>query len=60
MVLETLNLLKRLDLKAMGHNSAEYLHAVVEALKLAAADRERYFGDPDFIDVPLDRLLSED
>lgn len=59
MVLETLNLLKRLDLKAMGHNSADYLHAVVEAMKLAAADRERYFGDPDFISVPVDRLLSE-
>lgn len=60
MVLETLNILKRVDLKGMGHNSAEYLHTVVEALKLAAADRERYFGDPDFIDVPVDRLLSEE
>jgi gamma-glutamyltranspeptidase/glutathione hydrolase len=60
MVLQTLNLLKRLDLKAMAHNSADYVHAIVEALKLAAADRERYFGDPDFVDVPVGRLLSDD
>ena len=58
MLLETLNILKRFDLKAMGHNSVEYLHTLAEALKLAAADRENYFGDPRFIDVPLDELLS--
>jgi gamma-glutamyltranspeptidase / glutathione hydrolase len=59
MVLETLNILKGFDLKAMGHNSAAYVHAVTEALKLAAADREVYFGDPDFVDVPLEALLSD-
>lgn len=59
MVLETLNLLKGFDLAAMGHNSPAYLHAVVESIKLAAADRERYFGDPDFVDVPLNVLLSD-
>src|SRR5262249_30380047 len=58
MVLETLNLLKALELRAMGHNSAAYIHAVTEALKLAAADREAYFGDPAFEDVPLDVMLS--
>jgi gamma-glutamyltranspeptidase/glutathione hydrolase len=60
MVLEALNILQALDLKVMRHNSASYIHAVTEALKLAAADREAYFGDPDFVDVPLDILLSPD
>jgi gamma-glutamyltranspeptidase / glutathione hydrolase len=59
MVLEALNILERLDLAAMGHNSPAYIHAVTEALKLAAADREAYFGDPEFVDVPLDVLLSK-
>ena len=60
MVLEALNILDGLDLRGMGHNSAAYVHAVTEALKLAAADREVYFGDPDFVDVPLNVLLSKD
>ncbi len=60
MVLEALHILDGLDLKAMRHNSAAYIHAVTEALKLAAADREVYFGDPDFVDVPLDTLLSRE
>ena len=60
MVLEALNILAGLDLRGMGHNSAAYVHAVTEALKLAAADREVYFGDPAFVDVPLDILLSDD
>ncbi len=60
LVLEALNILDGIDLAAMGHNSADYVHTVTEALKLAAADREAYFGDPDFVDVPLDRLLSPD
>ncbi len=59
MLLQALNLLDPIDLRAMGHNSAAHLHAVVEALKLAAADREAYFGDPDFTDVPLETLLSK-
>jgi gamma-glutamyltranspeptidase/glutathione hydrolase len=60
MVLEALNLLKVLDLRGMGHNSAAYIHAVTEALKLAAADREVWFGDPAFEDVPLHILLSDE
>ena len=60
MVLEALNLLEGFDLASLGHNEAPYIHTVVEALKLAAADREVYFGDPDFVDVPLDELLSKD
>ena len=59
MVLEAFNLLEGIDLVSLGHNSAPYVHAVVEALKLAAADREFYYGDPKFVDVPLDTLLSK-
>jgi gamma-glutamyltranspeptidase/glutathione hydrolase len=59
MVLEALNIVAGLGLRGMGHNSAAYVHAVTEALKLAAADRETWFGDPAFVDVPLDTLLSD-
>jgi len=54
-----LNLLERYDLKAMGHNSADYIHASVEAMKLAMADRDTYLGDMDFIRVPFEGLLSK-
>jgi gamma-glutamyltranspeptidase / glutathione hydrolase len=60
MVLEALNILGGMNLRDRGHNSAAYIHGVTEALKLAAADREVYFGDPAFVDVPLDVLLSDD
>ena len=56
----TLNLLQGYDLKAMGHNSAEYIHTSAEALKLAFADREKYLGDMDFIRIPYQGLLSND
>jgi gamma-glutamyltranspeptidase/glutathione hydrolase len=55
-----LNLLKRFDLKGYGLNSADYIHAHVEATKLVMADRDAYFGDPRFIDVPIETLLSEE
>ena len=55
-----LNLLEGADLKAMGHNSAEYIHANVEAVKLAFADRDTYLGDTDFIRIPFEGLLSKD
>lgn len=58
-LLQTLNLLEGYDLPAMGHNSADYIHTVVEAMKLAFADREFYYGDPEFSAVPLKRLLSK-
>lgn len=58
MILSAAQILSGLDLAAMGHNSAAYIHAVAEALKLSAADREAYFGDPAHVDVPLDRLLD--
>lgn len=60
LVLSALAQLAGVDLAAMRHNSADYIHTVTEAMKLAAADREAYFGDPDFIAVPIDRLLSDD
>ena len=55
---QTLNLLAGFDLKSMGHNSPAYIHHLTEALKLAFADRHHYYGDPRFVDVPLDVLLS--
>jgi len=58
--LQQLNLLEGLDLAALGHNSADYIHTVVEAAKLAFADREAYYGDPEFDDVPLEVLLSKE
>ena len=58
-MLEALNMLEGYDLKAMGHNSAEYLHTVVEVVKLAFADRDRYYGDPKFSKIPEDMLLSK-
>lgn len=54
-----LNLLEKYDLRAMGHNSADYIHVCVEAAKLAYADREKYLGDMDFISIPFEKLLSK-
>lgn len=53
-----LNILKSYDLKAMGHNSPDYIHVVAEALKLVFADRHHHFGDPDFVKVPIAGLMS--
>ena len=58
-MVETLNLLEGYDLKAMGHNSTEYIHTLTEALKLGLADRDRYYGDPDFVKIPTAELLSK-
>ncbi|MDH5753547.1 MAG: gamma-glutamyltransferase family protein, partial [Deltaproteobacteria bacterium] len=59
-MLQTLAILENFDLKAMGHLSADYLHTVVEAIKLAYADREQYYGDPAQVDVPMAGLLSKE
>ncbi len=56
-LLMALNILEGLDLKAMGHNSGDYLHVLLETLKLVFADREAYFGDPGFVNVPMQGLL---
>ena len=57
-LLETLRLLEKFDLRRMQHNSGEYVHLLVEAMKLALADRDTYYADPLFVDVPLEQLLS--
>jgi len=59
-VLEMLNILEGYDVKSLGHNSAEYLHLLVEAKKLAYADRAWHIADPVFYKAPLDKLLSKD
>jgi gamma-glutamyltranspeptidase/glutathione hydrolase len=58
-LLQALSILKNFDLHGMGHNSAAYLHTVIEAVKLAWADREQFYADPDFIRVPIDTMLSD-
>ena len=56
---QALRLLEGFDLKGMGHLSADYVHVVTEALKLAMADRDEYYADPDFVEVPISKLLSD-
>ena len=58
--LQQLALLEGFDLRALGLGSAEFVHTVVECSKLAFADREAFYGDPDFVDVPVERLLSRE
>ena len=57
--LQQLTIMEGFDLASLGHNSPEYIHLLIETAKLAFADREKYYGDPDFVDVPLDILLSK-
>ena len=59
LLLQALNILEHFDLGAMGHNSVQHIHTVAEALKLALADRERHYGDPEFAKVPTDGLVSK-
>ena len=58
MLLEMLNILECFDLRAMGHNSPEYMRTLVEVMKIATSDKDRHVGDPRFVDVPLDRLTD--
>jgi len=58
-LLQMLRIADGLPLKEAGHNSSRYVHLTIEAVKLAFADREAFYGDPRFVDVPIDRLLSE-
>ena len=56
---QTLRLLEDRDLKSLGHHSTDYIHVVIEAMKLAFADRDAFYADPNFVDVPLKTLLSD-
>lgn len=57
-LLQMLSLLGEVDLEALGHNSKAYVHLLAEVMNLCFADRERYYGDPRFVDVPMQTLLS--
>lgn len=57
-LLQTLRLLETYDLAALGHNETDYVHLLVESMKLALADRDTYYGDPLRVEVPLHQLLS--
>jgi len=58
MLAQALLILEAAGFEELEHNGAEYVHLVVEALKAVFSDREHHYGDPEFVDVPLDRLLS--
>jgi gamma-glutamyltranspeptidase/glutathione hydrolase len=58
-MLQMLNILEGFDLRAMGHDSPDYIHTLAETMKLAFADRDRYYGDPDFARVPGNELLAK-
>jgi len=60
-IIQMLNIMEGFDLAAMGHNSAQYLHVMTEAMRRSYADRAQYLGDPDFnSDMPVQRLISKD
>ncbi len=58
-VAELLRILERFDLVSLGHNSAEYIRVLAEAMKIAGRDKDEHIGDPDVVPPPLDRLLSD-
>ena len=58
-MVEMLNILEGFDLRAMGHNTAPYIHHLVEAMRRAYRDRAQYVADPDFADVPVERLTAK-
>ena len=59
-LLQTLNILENFNLRASGHNSAETIHILSEAMQRAFADRAEYHGDPDFYDVPVKQMLNKE
>jgi len=60
MIVLMLNILENFDLAAMGHNSADYIATVSEAMKIATVDKDTRMGDPRFFDIPFDELMSKD
>ncbi|ESW78012.1 gamma-glutamyltransferase [Mesorhizobium sp. LSJC285A00] len=60
MLLQMLNILENFDLKGLGHNTEEYVRIACEAMKYATIDKDRFIGDPKFVDVPVDRLIAKD
>jgi gamma-glutamyltranspeptidase / glutathione hydrolase len=58
-LLQALRLVEGFDVRSLGHMSADFVHLAVEALKLAFADRDTWYGDPEFVDVPLSELLGD-
>jgi gamma-glutamyltranspeptidase/glutathione hydrolase len=59
MLIEMLQILDNFDLRELGHNTADYIQVVAEAMKRATTDKDNFVGDPDFVDVPLERLTDE-
>ena len=59
-LIQILNTLEGYPIGALGQNSSETLHLMAEAMKLAYADRSEYLGDPDFVDVPVEALMSKE
>ena len=59
-IVQMLNILEGFDLRGMGHNSANYIHHLTEAMRRAYRDRATYVADQDFADVPLHRLTSKE
>jgi gamma-glutamyltranspeptidase/glutathione hydrolase len=58
-VIQLLNILEGYNLKKMGHNSAEYIHILAEAMKMVLKDKDKYMGDPAFGDVPVAKLIDK-
>ena len=58
-LIQMLNILEGWDLQELGHNSAEYIHRLVEVMRHAYADRSKYLGDPDFFPVPIDQIIDK-
>jgi gamma-glutamyltranspeptidase/glutathione hydrolase len=59
-LLQALNILENFDLQKLGHNTADYLHVLTEAMKMAYADRDSYYADPTFVKIPAKGLLSKE